>query len=73
MILTFRISFLPKKNVKEQLQLKIKKHICFEANQGSDSPTLPLEKPKPQPSVNFDQNEFSTFYSLFKIDSNTAT
>ena len=28
---------------------------------------------KPQPSVNFDPKKFSTYYSLFEIDFNTAT
>ena len=31
------------------------------------------EKPKPQPSVNFDINKFLTYYSLLKIESYTAT
>ena len=31
----------------------------------------PLEKSKP--SVNFDPKKFSPYYSLFKIESNTAT
>ena len=48
-------------------------HICFEANQGGDSFMLPPEKPKPQNSVNFDPKKFSTYYSLFKIESNIAT
>ena len=34
---------------------------------------MPLEKPKPQPFINFDSNKFSTYSSLFKIESNTAT
>ena len=34
---------------------------------------LPPEKPKPQPSVNFDPKKFSTYNSLFKIDSKIAT
>ena len=38
----------------------------------SDSPILPPEKPKPQHSVNFDSKKFSTYYFLFKIESNTA-
>ena len=28
---------------------------------------------KPKPSVNFDPKKISTYYSLFKIESNTAT
>ena len=53
------LSLLTSNNVEEQLKLNVKKHICFEANQGSDSPILPPEKPKPQHSVNFDP-KFST-------------
>ena len=34
---------------------------------------MPPEKSKPQPSVNFDPKKFSTYYSLFEIESNTAT
>ena len=34
---------------------------------------MPPEKPKPQHSVNFDPKKFSTYYSLFKIESNIAT
>ena len=34
---------------------------------------MPLEKPKSQPSVNFDPKKFSTYYSLFEKESNTAT
>ena len=34
---------------------------------------MPPEKPKPQHSVNFDPKKFSTYYSLFKIESNTDT
>ena len=33
---------------------------------------MPPEKPKPQPFVNFDP-KFSTYYSLFKIESRTVT
>ena len=72
----YRLSAFPsylKNNVKEQLKLNVKKHICFEANQSGDSPILPPEKSKPQPSVNFDPKKFSTYYSLFEIESNTAT
>ena len=36
----------------EVLKLNVKKHICFEANQGGDSPILPPEKPKPQHEIN---------------------
>ena len=45
----------------------------FEADKKSYSPILPPEKPKPQPSVNFGPKKFSTYYTLFKIESNTAT
>ena len=48
-------------------------YISLEADQKSDSPIQLPEKPKPQPSVNFDPKKFSTYYSLFKIESNTAT
>ena len=34
---------------------------------------MPLEKPKPQHFLNFDPKKFLTYYSLFKIESNTAT
>ena len=34
---------------------------------------LPPDKLKSQPSVNFDPKKFSTYYSLFEIDFNTAT
>ena len=50
-----------------------KKHISFKADQKVDSPILPPEKLKPQPSVNFDPKKFPTYYSLFNIKSNTAT
>ena len=43
------------------------------ADQNGNSPVLPPEKPKPQPSVIFDAKKFLTYYSLFKIESNTAT
>jgi len=72
----YQLSAFPsylKNNVKEQLKLNVKKHICFEANQGGDSSILPPEKPKPQYSENFDPKKFSTYYSLFKIESNTVT
>ena len=62
-----------KNYVKEQFKSNIKKHICFEANQSGDSSILPPEKSKPQHSVNFDPNKYSTYYSLFKIELNTAT
>ena len=54
-------------------KLNVKKHICCEADQSGDSPILPSEKPEPQPSANFDPKKFSTYYSLFKTESNTAT
>ena len=62
-----------KNNIKEQLKCNVKKHISFEADQKGDFPILPPEKPKPQPSVNFDPKKFSTYFSLFEIKSNTAT
>ena len=34
---------------------------------------MPLEKPKPQHSVNFGPKKFSTYYYLFKVEANTAT
>ena len=37
-----------------------------------DSSILPSEKPKPQPSASFDLKKFSTYFSLFKTESNTA-
>ena len=42
------------------------------ADQNGNSPVLPPEKPKPQPSVIFDAKKFSTYYSLFKIEPITA-
>ena len=36
-------------NVKEQLKLKVQKHICSEADISDDSPILPPEKPKHNP------------------------
>ena len=47
-----------KNNVKQQLRLEVKKHICFEANQGGDSLILTPEKPKPQPSSNLYPKKF---------------
>ena len=64
----YRLSAFPsylKNSVNEQLKLEVKKHICLKVNQDGDSPILPQEKPKPQPSVNFDPKNFSTYYSLF--------
>ena len=72
----YRLSAFPsylKNNVKELLKLEVKKHICFKADQSSDSPTLPPEKPKSQPSANFDPKKFSTYYSLLITETNTAT
>ena len=48
-------------------------NISFKADQKADSPILPLRKPKQQSSVNFDSKKIATYYSLFKIKSNTAT
>ena len=55
-----------KTNVKVQLKLNVKKHICFAADQIWDSPVLPLEKLKPLPSVYFDQKKSfqATIFSL---------
>ena len=47
--------------------------MSFKADQKSDSPILPPEKPKPQPFVSFDPKKFSTYYSLFKLHLKTAT
>ena len=47
----------------------VETYFCFEA----DTPVLPPEKPKPQPSVNFELKMFSTYYSLFKIKSIVVT
>ena len=63
----YRLSAFPsylKNNVKEQLKLIIKKHICFEANQDGDSPILPQEKP--YTSVNFDPKSFQFTIIFFK-------
>ena len=73
MISTFRFPFLPQKRFKEQQSFNVKKHISFKRDQNVDSPILPPEKPKQQISVNFDPKKFSSYYSLFKIESNTAT
>ena len=62
-----------KNNVKEQLKLNVEKHICFEIDQSGFSPILPKEKLKPQPFVNFDSKKFSIYYSLLRMESNTAT
>ena len=59
----YRLSAFPSylKNIfKEQLKFNIKKQFSFEAGQKGDSHILPQEKPKPQPSVNFNPNKFST-------------
>ena len=72
----YRLSAFPsylKNYAKEQIKFKAKKHISFKADQKGYSHILPPEKPKPQLSVNFDPKKFSTYYSLFKIESNTAT
>ena len=47
-----------KNDVKEQLKINVKNHISFEADQKGESYILPPEKPKPQPSVNFNPNKF---------------
>ena len=47
--------------------------ISFEADQKFDSFVLQPDKPKLQPSVNFDPKKFSTYYFLFRTESNTAT
>ena len=36
----------------KKLKLKVRKLICFEANQGGDSPIQPPEIPKPQHEIN---------------------
>ena len=72
----YQLSAFPsylKSNIKEQLKFIVKKHISFEADQKGDSSVLSQKKPKPQLSVNFDPKKLSTYYSLFKIESNTAT
>ena len=46
--------------------------MSLEADQKDDSPILPPKKQKLKPSVNFDQNKFSTYFSLFKKETNTA-
>ena len=69
----YRLSAFPsylKNNVKEQLKFNVKNHFYFGAEQKGDSPILPPEKPKP--SVNFDPKKFSTYHSLFKLESNTS-
>ena len=66
------ISYL-KNNVKMQLKFNVKKQISFEADQKGDSPILPPEKPKPQHFVNFYPKKILIYYSLFRIESNTAT
>ena len=38
-----------------------------------DTPIFPPEKSEQQHSVNFDPKKFLTYYSLFKIELNTAT
>ena len=55
------------------LKLSFKKHICCETDQSGDSSILPSEKPKQQPSANFDPKKFLNYYYLFKTESNTAT
>ena len=65
----YRLSAFPsylKNNVKELLKLEVKKHICFKADQSSDSPTLPPEKPKSQPSANFDPKSFQLIILCLK-------
>ena len=47
-----RLSTFPtylKNNVKKQLNVNIKKHIFFEADQDGDSSILPLETPNHNP------------------------
>ena len=50
--------FCLKNVVKKLLKINVENHNCFEVDQSNDSPILPPEKP--QPSVNFDPNKFST-------------
>ena len=57
----YQLSAFPsylKNDVKGQLKINVKKHISFEADQKGESHILPPEKPKPQPSVNFNPNKF---------------
>ena len=51
----------------------LKKHICCGTDQSGDPPIFPSEKPKPLPYANFDPKKFSTYYSLFRTEKNTAT
>ena len=55
------------------LNLNVKKHFCYEANQSSDSLILQQEKSKLQISANFDPKNFLVYYSLFTTDLNTTT
>ena len=40
--------------------------MSFKADQKSDSPILPPEKPKPQPCLNFDLNMFQLIIFCLK-------
>ena len=66
----YRLSVFPsylKNYVKEQLKFNVIKLISFEADYKYDSPMLPSDKPKPQPSVNFDPRKIQLTFLCFRF------